>query len=167
MGRSGRTFGSFGPDCGPVSAANISRMAISPARMQGTALELAPPPRLNPERCLSLLREARQGYLALSRAALPIVLPVNCAVDGGLLLVRVGPGSFDQAAPQPGVVAFGTVIPRTDGAGRWEVLVQGRAELVHHGISDIPHKLAFVNNSLTVVFRVTLELVTGWEYGPV
>ena len=66
-------------------------MALSPTAMHETAVELATPPRLSPERCRTLLNKAEDGYLALSRGALPIVLAVSCAVDGESLLVRAGP----------------------------------------------------------------------------
>jgi Pyridoxamine 5'-phosphate oxidase len=141
-------------------------MALSPAEMHETALELATPPRLNAERCRSLLGEAKGGYLALTRGALPIVLPVTCALDGEMVLVRAGPGSLDRITPQPGVVAFGTTIQSPDGTCLWEVLVQGRAETVRHPAADVPPRLPFINNTLTTVFRVTLDLLTGWEYRP-
>jgi hypothetical protein len=141
-------------------------MAISPASIHETALELATPPRLSWERCRSLLAEATDGYLALSRGALPVVLPVTCVLDGESLLVRAGPGSLDRVSPQPGVVAFGTTIPSPDGTCRWEVLVQGRAEMVHRPAADVPPRLPLINSGLTSVFRITLELLTGWEYRP-
>ena len=105
-------------------------MALSPTAMHQTAVERATPPRLSPERCRTLLREAKDGYLALSRGALPIVLAVSCGVDDEGLLVRAGPTSLDRLTAQPGVVAFATTIVSVDGNRRWEVLVQGRAETV-------------------------------------
>jgi nitroimidazol reductase NimA-like FMN-containing flavoprotein (pyridoxamine 5'-phosphate oxidase superfamily) len=142
-------------------------MAISPVAMHETAVELAAPPRLSPERCRSLLSHAQEGYLALSRGALPIVLPVSCALDSETLLVRAGPGSLDRVTAQPGVVAFATTIPGDEGTGRCEVLVQGRAEVVRALAADVPPRLPLINSDLTTVFRVTLELLTGWQYGPV
>ncbi|HTT91192.1 MAG TPA: pyridoxamine 5'-phosphate oxidase family protein [Acidimicrobiales bacterium] len=134
--------------------------------MPEAVLGLATPPRLSPERCRSLLAEATDGYLALSRGALPVVLPVTCALDGESLLVRAGPGSLDRITPHPGVVAFGTTIPSPDGARRWEVLVQGTAEAVRHPTRDVPPRFPIISSSLTTVFRVTLDLLTGWEYAP-
>ena len=52
------------------------------------------------------------------------------------------------------------------GPARWEVLVQGRAERVCHPASNVPPRFPLINNSLTTVFRVTLEVLTGWEYRP-
>jgi nitroimidazol reductase NimA-like FMN-containing flavoprotein (pyridoxamine 5'-phosphate oxidase superfamily) len=141
-------------------------MAISPIVTHETAVELATPPRLSPERCRSLLSEATEGYLALSRGALPIVVPATCAIDGESLLVRAGPGSLDRFTPHPDVVAFGTTVPSVDGTYRYEVLVQGRAEVVPDPATDVPPRFPLINSALTTVFRVTLELVTGWQFGP-
>ena len=90
MGPSDCAFGPFGPDPGRFTSATILCMALSPTAMHQTAVERAAPPRLSPERCRTLLREAKNGYLALSRSALPIVLPVSCALDGESLLLRAG-----------------------------------------------------------------------------
>jgi Pyridoxamine 5'-phosphate oxidase len=141
-------------------------MSISPTGTGETAVEAATL-RLSPECCRSLLRQARDGYLALSRDALPIVVPVSCALDGESLLVRAGPGSLDRVTAQPGVVAFGTTIPSADGSRRWEVLVQGRAELVRHAAPGVPPRLPLTSIDLTTVFRLTLEVLTGWEHRPV
>ena len=46
------------------------------------------------------------------------------------------------------------------------ILVQGRAERMCHPASNVPPRFPLINNSLTTVFRVTLELLTGWEYRP-
>ena len=141
-------------------------MALSPTGTDETAVEPSAPPRLSPERCRSLLGEATDGYLALSRGALPVVVPVSCSLDGGSLLVRAGPGLLDRVAAQPVVVAFGTTIPSADGSVRWEVLVQGRAELVRSTDNDVPPRLPLTKNELTTVFRLNLELLTGWEFRP-
>ncbi len=161
-------------------------MAICEPGIPEAALVLATPPRLSPDRCRSLLAEATDGYLALSQGALPVVLPVTCALDGESLLVRAGPGSLDRLSAQPGVVAFGTTIPSphgpsphgpsphgpsadgpsANGTCRWEILVQGRAERVGHPASNVPPRFPLINSRLTTVFRVTLEVLTGWEYRP-
>jgi nitroimidazol reductase NimA-like FMN-containing flavoprotein (pyridoxamine 5'-phosphate oxidase superfamily) len=141
-------------------------MSLGPTQVKETAVEAPIARPLSPERCFSLLGEAKDGYLALSRGALPIVLPVSCALDGESLLLRGGPGSFDRVTASPGVVAFGTTIPSVDGTGKWDVLVQGRAEVVHGSATDVPPRLPFEDVSSTTVFRVTLERLTGWEYRP-
>jgi Pyridoxamine 5'-phosphate oxidase len=171
VGSYGCAFGPFGPAPSRPGLAKISSMVISEPGIPEAALELAPPPRLSPDRCRSLLAEATDGYLALSRGALPVVLPVTCALDGESLLVRAGPGSLDPLCSQPGVVAFGTTIPSSQGPSvhgmcRWEILVQGRAERVCHPAPNVPPRFPLINGSLTTVFRVTMELLTGWEYRP-
>ncbi len=140
-------------------------MPISAAGADQTAGERTTP-HLSPECCLSLLSDATGGYLALSLGALPIVVPVSCALDGGCLLVRAGPGSLDRLTAKPGIVAFGTAIPSADGTCRRELLVQGRAEVVRQPATDVPPRLPLANVSLTTVLRVTLERLTGWEYRP-
>lgn len=140
-------------------------MALSLTAMHEKAAERATPTPLSPERCRTLLREAKDGYLALSRGALPIVLPVSCALDGESLLLRAGPGSLDRVTAQPGIVAFGTTVSSADGF-RSEVLVQGRAQNVRDPATDVPPRLPLINSRLTIVFRVSLELLTGWQYGP-
>ena len=166
LGPSDCAFGPFGPAPGWLTSATILLMAFSPTSTPETAVELATPSRLSPEGCRTLLQEAKDGYLALSRGALPIVVPVSCALDGDSLLVRAGPGSLDRVTTQPGIVAFGTTIPSANGTCRWEVLVQGRAELVCSPASDLPPRLALTNPASTTVFRLTLELLSGWEYRP-
>ncbi len=118
LGPSDCAFGSFGPDQGRFTSATILYMALSPTAMHQTVVERATPPRLSPERCRTLLREAKNGYLALSRSALPIVLPVSCALDGESLFLRAGPGSLDRITGQPGIVAFGTTMTSADGTCR-------------------------------------------------
>ena len=166
LGPSDCAFGSFGPDQGRFTSATILYMALSPTAMHQTVVERATPPRLSPERCRTLLREAKNGYLALSRSALPIVLPVSCALDGESLFLRAGPGSLDRITGQPGIVAFGTTMTSADGTCRSEILVQGRAENVREPATDVPPRLPLINSSQTTVIRVTLELLTGWQYGP-
>ena len=131
-------------------------MALSLTAMHETAVELVTPTPLSPERCRTLLGEAKEGYLALSRGALPIVLPVSCSLDCESVLLRAGPGSLDRVTAQPGVVAFATTILSGDRTSRWEVLVQGRAENVRDPATDVPPRLPLINSSLTTVFRCHL-----------
>ena len=65
-------------------------------------------PTLSDERCRSLLASASSGHLALSRSALPLVVPVTCVLDGDALLVRARLGLVGKVPPRPGVVAFET-----------------------------------------------------------
>ena len=123
-------------------------------------------PRLAADRCRALLGGAVAGHLALSQGALPLVLPVTCAVDGEYLLVRAGVGLLGRAPFQPGIVAFQTAAGNFDHSGRWEVMVQGRAEVLEGPTGPImPPGIPLVPDEFTTVLRVSMELVTGWQYG--
>jgi hypothetical protein len=106
------------------------------------------------------------GYLASSQGALPIVVPVSCALDDDFLLVRAGPDLVGRVPLQPGIVAFGTTMTNLDESSRWEVLVRGRAEVERDPRSrEIPPRLLHVDQNSTTVLRISLELLTGWQYG--
>lgn len=117
-------------------------------------------------RCHSLLRSAVAGHLALSQAALPVVMPVTCAVDGRQLLVRASVEPLGLAAVGPGIVAFQTAATAIDGRWRCEVMVRGPASLVAGLVpaEQAPPMLAFVPLDGTVILQVGMELVTGWQY---
>jgi hypothetical protein len=91
---------------------------------------------------------------------------VTCVLDGDALVVRARLGLVGKVPPRPGVVAFETAGASVNGGWRWEVLVQGHCELTDEGHAPkIPPQLALVDPSLTTVFRVRMELLTGWQYG--
>ncbi len=122
-------------------------------------------PRLSAERCRSLLAGASAGHLALSHSALPLIVPVSCVFDDALL-VRANLGLVGKVPREPGVVAFETAGASSDGAWRWEVLVQGHCELTDEGVAPkSPPQLTLVDPSLTTVLRIHMELLTGWQYG--
>jgi hypothetical protein len=121
--------------------------------------------RLGAERCRHLIGDAISGHLALSRAALPLVAPVTCAVHGDYLLVRAGLGWIGHATVQPGVVAFETSSTSFDHTWRWEAMVRGRAEVVGATGPDVPPPLWLIDNEQTVVLRIKMELLTGLQYG--
>jgi uncharacterized protein len=82
---------------------------------------------LDRQECLQLLATAHVGRIALSLAALPVVLPVNFALLDDDVLIRTTPGSKLDAATKNTVVAFEA--DRIDALNRtgWSVLVQGVA----------------------------------------
>jgi nitroimidazol reductase NimA-like FMN-containing flavoprotein (pyridoxamine 5'-phosphate oxidase superfamily) len=84
--------------------------------------------RLAPGTCLDLLRTQRIGRLGLSMGALPVVHPVNFAVDGDRIVVRTGIGSKLSAALRGAVVCFEADQIDESGTSGWSVLVTGRAE---------------------------------------
>jgi len=122
------------------------------------------PRRISWEVCLKLLGGASAGHLALSQGALPLVVPVSCAICGGQVLVRAGLGPLGAVLGQVGVVAFQTAVTSPDGDARWEIIVQGRAESVSGRGRALPPPLDLVPDHATAVLAVDMELVTGWEY---
>lgn len=126
----------------------------------------AQPHRLSPERCRTLLARSSSGHLALSQGALPIVVPVTCAVDGEQLFVRAGLW-LGERAPLPEVVAFETDGTTPGDGCQWEVMVQGRAEASDEGqISNRPPQLTLDDAGLTTVLGIRIEVLRGWQYGP-
>jgi uncharacterized protein len=121
--------------------------------------------RLSADRCRALLARSSFGHLALSQGALPLVVPVTYALDGERLLVRAGLFLIAKD-PVPGVVAFGTGgTTRGDGA-TWEVLVQGRAEVTDEvQAPKSPPQFPLIDGTLTTVLRVSMERLTGWQFG--
>ena len=132
-----------------------------------TAVLGAEAPSLDAERCYALLRGAVAGHLALSQGALPLVLPVTCALDGENLLVRAGRGHLWPGLLEPGIVAFQTAATSLDQSWRWEVLVRGPAHVVDGGVppGQRPPNLPLIGQDLTTILQVRMDLVTGWKYG--
>jgi nitroimidazol reductase NimA-like FMN-containing flavoprotein (pyridoxamine 5'-phosphate oxidase superfamily) len=80
--------------------------------------------------CFALLRTVPVGRIGLSMAALPVVLPVNFAVDGERLVVRTAAGSKLDAALKGAVVAFEADQFDIANGDAWSVLVRGSASVV-------------------------------------
>lgn len=82
------------------------------------------------EECLSLLRRARIGRVAVSVDALPAVLPVNFTVIDEEVVFRTNPGAKLDAALANNVVAFEADDIDPIYHTGWSVLVQGMAREV-------------------------------------
>lgn len=138
---------------------------VPPAR----TLALLPPGacRLDVARCYELLGGCSAGHLALSQGALPVVVPVTSVIQGEHLLVRAGTGHLVHANFKPGIVAFQTGATSPDQAWRWEVLVRGPAEaLANEPPPEVtPPSLPLLEVAGTIVLRIGVQLVTGWQYG--
>jgi len=121
--------------------------------------------RLSGERCRALLARSSSGHLALSQGALPLVVPVTYALDREQLLVRAGLFLIVRA-PLPGVVAFHTGGTTLGDGCVWEVMVQGRGEVIDDvPAPNCPPQLPLVAADLTTVLRINMDLMTGWQYG--
>jgi nitroimidazol reductase NimA-like FMN-containing flavoprotein (pyridoxamine 5'-phosphate oxidase superfamily) len=77
--------------------------------------------------CVQLLRTAHVGRIALSVAALPVVLPVRFGLLDDDVLIRTVAGSKLEAAATNAVVAFEADHVDPLDRGGWSVLIQGVA----------------------------------------
>jgi nitroimidazol reductase NimA-like FMN-containing flavoprotein (pyridoxamine 5'-phosphate oxidase superfamily) len=80
--------------------------------------------------CLSLLRRATIGRVAISVDALPAVLPVNFSLIGEDIVFRTNPGAKMDAAMANNVIAFEADDVDPVYHTGWSVLVQGMASEV-------------------------------------
>jgi uncharacterized protein len=82
---------------------------------------------LDREESLRLLGTAALGRIAVTSAALPLVLPVNFRYDGRHVLIRTSAGTKLDAATDHAVVAFEVddIDPATESG--WSVMVTGIA----------------------------------------
>lgn len=80
--------------------------------------------------CVRLLGSVRVGRVALTRHALPVVLPASFALDGSSVVLRTLPDSVLAQSRDGVVVAFeaGELDPDT-GSG-WSVLVTGTMQKI-------------------------------------
>ena len=81
---------------------------------------------LAPDECLRLLAGTTVGRVALTSKALPVILPVNYAMDGDTVVIRTRPGSLLATSRERGVVVAFEVdeLDRQTCSG-WSVLVTG------------------------------------------
>ncbi len=80
--------------------------------------------------CAELLETAPVGRVAITVAALPVILPVNFRVVGNDIVFRTHPGTKLAAATSGAVVAFEVDAYAPDGRSGWSVVVQGIASEV-------------------------------------
>jgi nitroimidazol reductase NimA-like FMN-containing flavoprotein (pyridoxamine 5'-phosphate oxidase superfamily) len=78
------------------------------------------------DECLRLLASTTVGRVALTSKALPVILPVNYAMDGDTVVIRTRPGSLLATSRERGVVVAFEVdeLARQTCSG-WSVLVTG------------------------------------------
>ena len=91
------------------------------------------------DECVALLQADVIGRLAFVANGAPLVLPVNYAMDGDVVVFRTGEGS-KLAAAERGTACF--EIDAFDRATRtgWSVLARGRLEEVTvHQAADLAH----------------------------
>jgi nitroimidazol reductase NimA-like FMN-containing flavoprotein (pyridoxamine 5'-phosphate oxidase superfamily) len=115
--------------------------------------------------CLALVRAMAVGRVAYSDRALPVVVPVNFALDGRDVVIRTARRSRLAAAGRGTVVAFEVDdidVPRRSG---WSVVITGRIEVV-----DDPAEIARLQqleldswngDSVDVFVRLRTDILTG------
>lgn len=111
------------------------------------------------DECWQLLEGAAVGRVALVRAGLPTIVPVNICAAEGAVWIRTGPGALLDAA-----LAAQVVTVEADDVDRrwhtgWSVLVTGRAEVAADR-DDLP-VTAWARGDADHLVRIEAELVTG------
>ena len=119
---------------------------------------------LSPDESWALLRTAAVGRVALIRAGLPSLVPVNVCAEDGAVWFRVGPGGLLDAALARHVLSVETDdVDRVSHTG-WSVVVTGRAEVAAER-RDLPIA-AWGRPDADHLVRVDAELVTGRRLEP-
>ncbi len=85
---------------------------------------------LSSSECAELLKVAPVGRIAITVAALPVILPVNFLVVDNEIVFRTNPGTKLAAATSQAVVAFEVDGYEPHGRSGWSVVVQGIASEV-------------------------------------
>ena len=124
------------------------------------------------DECLALLGTARIGRLVYSDELGPVAVPVNYAMSGDRIVIRVGGGAKRRAMEQP-LLAF--EVDHIDDAEQsgWSVIARGAGQevpadhvpsLLHTLGRDFPAPWAFgVHN---VWLMITPQILTGRRLGP-
>ena len=114
--------------------------------------------------CLQLLSSVAVGRIGLSSDALPVILPVNFAVDGEQVLVRTSRGTKLDAATRNAVVAFEADDIDVDGRSGWTVTVTGVAREVpaqEIAALDLSQLHRWAPKEDERVIAISLDVMTG------
>jgi len=120
--------------------------------------------------CLRLLAQAGRrgdiGRLGIPTESSPIVVPVNFGYWEAAVLLRVGPGTLADLAPES-LVAFEVDDVDRQGGVAWSVLVRGLARALpahelHHLWHHLPEPMAPRPGDLIVSIRG--DVVTGRRF---
>ena len=110
--------------------------------------------------CWALLASERLGRLALSMQALPVILPVEYALDGETLALCLHHYRVDPRAIHDVVVGFAVDALDPDRRSGWTVQVQGLARLA--GSPDDPVECA--QPPAGQIVRLFPQTVTGQRF---
>lgn len=107
--------------------------------------------------------EGFHGHLGVAADGAPLVLPVNYAMHGADVVLRVGEGAFGQLAAHP-LASF--QVDGADGAQLWSVLVRGLTteEDAESLGGHVPRP--FVAEWGHRIVRLRADVVTGRRFVP-
>ena len=113
-------------------------------------------------------KEHRHGHLGIPKDGAPLVLPVDYAVHGPDVVLRIGEGLFHQvharlvAFQVDGVTSLGDV--EGDESKTWSVLIQGPAieDIQNVLTSHLPHPQ--IPDPGTRVVRIRADVVSGRRF---
>jgi len=125
---------------------------------------------LSPEECLDALRQESLGRIAISDAALPMILPVSYRLDGAAVVFRTRQGGLLDRCCRNTIVAFEVDHVHPDSKSGWSVVVVGVANVQYGG--DWLRAMELGLSSIgaaegTVFIRITPGTVTGRAVEPV
>ena len=119
---------------------------------------------LSREECLELLAGAAVGRMVYTASALPAVVPVTFALDGGAAVCQTASSSRLARAAYGGVLALQTdevdVVTRSG----WSVIATGRADVLHdpaqvRRVAGLVHP--WLPGPADVAIRLPLTVLTG------
>lgn len=117
------------------------------------------------DECVNLLRTASIGRLGLTAGSLPIILPLNFAVDGESIVFCTEPGAKLSAARAADVVCLEVDDADVMNHEGWSVLVTGRLrEITEAAELATAHRLPLAPWKPTTsphYVRLPMELVSG------
>ena len=133
-------------------------------RPVGHRARLATVGELSRDECLALLASAAVGRMVFTASALPAVVPVTFALDGGAAVCQTASKSRLARAADGGVLALQTdevdVVTRSG----WSVIATGRAEVLHDPV-QVRRVAALVEpwvpGPADIAIRLPLTVVTG------
>jgi nitroimidazol reductase NimA-like FMN-containing flavoprotein (pyridoxamine 5'-phosphate oxidase superfamily) len=114
--------------------------------------------------CLRLLDRTGLGRIAVTSGALPVVLPVDYAMDGDSIVVETGRGTTLDFGTTGSVVAFEVDNLHEHGHSGWTVMVTGIAQEVDDGpeLERVRRLLTGEHGEHDERFiRISSELVSG------
>jgi len=120
---------------------------------------------LTPQECRRLLDTTQIGRLAFTEGGQPAVHPVNYALHGQDIVIRIAGGGKLAAAQRGDVLAFEVddIDPRTHTG--WSVLVVGRSSIVHDIAQLVemasPHSRPWAEGRREQFLRIAADRITG------